>query len=93
MRIGGDVAQRNLINQVPPKYPELAKASRVQDYVMLRAIIDKAGTVVDLKVLHGHPLLNEAAIEAVKQWRYQPQLLNGAPIEVVTTITVNFSLQ
>ncbi len=60
---------------------------------MLQATIDKAGTVVDLKILHGHPLLNEAAIEAVKQWRYQPVLLNGAPTDVVTTITVNFSFQ
>lgn len=93
MRIGGDVAQRSLISQVPPKYPELARAGRVQDYVMLQATIDKSGSVVGLTVLHGHPLLNEAAIEAVKQWRYQPQLLNDVPTEVVTTITVNFSFQ
>jgi protein TonB len=93
MRIGGDVAQRNLISNPAPKYPALAQAARVQDYVMLQATIDKAGTIVDLKILRGHPLLNEAALEAVKQWRYQPFLLNGVATDVVTTITVNFSLQ
>jgi protein TonB len=58
---------------------------------LLQATISKAGTIEDLKVISGHPLLNDAAIEAVKQWRYKPQLLNGQPIEVITTITVNFS--
>lgn len=90
-RIGGDVAQANLINQVKPQYPALAKAAHVQDYVMLQATISKSGTIEDLKILHGHLLLNEAAIQAVKQWRYKPQMLNGEPIEVLTTITVNFS--
>jgi protein TonB len=87
------VAQANLITQVKPQYPALAKAARVQDYVMLQATLSKQGTIEDLKVLHGHPLLNEAAIEAVKQWRYKPQTLNGQAIEVITTITVNFSFQ
>ncbi len=90
-RIGGDVAQANLIDQVKPVYPALAKAARVQDYVMLQATINKEGMIENLKVLHGHPLLNDAAISAVKQWRYKPQMLNGQPIEVITTITVNFS--
>jgi TonB family protein len=93
VRIGGDVAQSNLINKVTPLYPEAARAARVQDYVMMQATIDKTGAVADLKILHGHPLLNEAALDAVKQWRYQPMLLNGVPTEVVTTITVNFSFQ
>lgn len=92
-RIGGDVAQANLINQVKPEYPTLAKVARVQDYVMLQATISKEGTIEDLRVLHGHPLLNDAAITAVRQWRYKPQTLNGQAIEVITTITVNFSFQ
>jgi TonB family protein len=92
-RVGTDVAQANLISSVAPVYPELARAARVQDYVMLQAVIDKEGKVANLNVIRGHPLLNEAAIEAVKQWRYRPQLLAGQPIEVVTTITVNFSFQ
>jgi len=60
---------------------------------MLQATISKQGTIEDLKVLHGHPLLTEAALEAVRQWRYKPQKLNGQEIEVITTITVNFSFQ
>jgi TonB family protein len=92
-RLGGDVAQANLLSSVAPVYPVEARAARVQDYVMLQATIDKNGNVADLRVIRGHPLLNEAALAAVKQWRYRPQMLNGQPIEVITTITVNFSLQ
>jgi protein TonB len=71
----------------------LARAARVQDVVILQATISKEGTIQNLTVVRGHPLLNEAAIEAVRQWRYKPQKLNGQPIEVITTITVNFSFQ
>jgi TonB family protein len=91
-RIGGDVAQANLILEVKPAYPPLAAAARVQDYVMLQATIGKDGKVLNLGILRGHPLLNEAALAAVRQWQYKPQVLNGQPIEVITTITVNFSL-
>jgi protein TonB len=90
-RIGGDVAQANLISSPKPTYPPLARAARVTGVVLLQATISKQGTIEDLKVITGHPLLNDAAIEAVKQWRYKPQQLNGQPIEVITTITVNFS--
>jgi protein TonB len=86
------VAQANLISAPKPQYPALAKAARVQDYVMLQATISKQGTIEDLKVLHGHPLLNEAAIEAVKQWRYKPGLQNGKPVDVYFTIVVEFYL-
>jgi TonB family protein len=92
-RIGGDVAQANLLTQVQAVYPPLAQAARVQDYVMLQAIIGKDGKVGNLTVLRGHPLLNEAALQAVQQWQYRPTLLAGQPIEVITTVTVNFSLQ
>jgi TonB family protein len=91
-RIGGDVAQANLVMQVQPVYPPLAQAARVQDYVMLQAVIGKDGKVGNLTILRGHPLLNEAALQAVQQWQYKPQILAGQPIDVITTITVNFSL-
>jgi len=93
VRVGGDVAQGNLINQVRPVYPEPARAARIQGVVLLQTAIDKTGQVVGLSVLSGHPLLNDAAVEAVRQWRYQPILLNGQPVDVVTTVTVNFVFQ
>jgi TonB family protein len=93
VRVGGDAAQANLISTVTPTYPALARAARIQGVVLLQTFIDKAGSVVNLSVLSGHPLLNEAAIEAVRQWRYQPILLNGQPVDVVTTVTVNFTFQ
>ena len=92
-RLGGDVAQANLLTTVNPVYPADARAARVQGVVMLQATIDREGKVTDLRVIRGHPLLNDAAVDAVKQWRYKPQTLNGQPIEVITTITVNFSFQ
>jgi len=74
-------------------YPPLARSARVTGVVLLQATISTEGTIKDLRVISGHTLLQEAAIEAVKQWRYKPQLLNGQPIEVITTITVNFIMQ
>ena len=91
--MGAQVAQANLINSVNPVYPPLARAARVQGVVMLQAVIDKQGTIADLAVLSGHELLTQAAIDAVRQWRYRPVLLNGQPVDVVTTITVNFVMQ
>jgi protein TonB len=87
------VAQANLISSVQPVYPEIAKAARVQGVVLLNAQISKEGVVEDLRVISGHALLNDAAIQAVRQWRYRPQMLSGQPIPVVTTITVNFVMQ
>jgi len=92
-RIGGDVAQANLISSVQPAYPPLARAAQVQGVVLLQAQISKDGIVEDLRVISGHALLNDAAIEAVRQWRYQPQTMNGQAIPVVTTIAVNFALR
>jgi TonB family protein len=91
--IGGDVAHSSLVTSVPPVYPAEARAARIQDYVLLEAVIDKEGKVASLAILHGHPLLNNVAIEAVKQWRYRPLILNGQPTDVVTTITVPFLVQ
>jgi protein TonB len=83
-------SEGNLIYRVQPIYPPLARQARIQGPVELRAIISKAGTIENLVVLRGHPMLAPAAIGAVRQWRYRPYLLNGEPIEVETEITVNF---
>jgi protein TonB len=86
------VQQANLIRQPRPVYPPLAKAARVQGTVKFEAVIAKDGTIQNLKVISGPPLLVNAALEAVKQWQYKPTLLNGEPVEVITTIDVNFTL-
>jgi protein TonB len=75
-----------------PDYPPLARMARVQGTVRLEAVISTDGRIQDLRVLAGHPLLVNAALEAVARWRYQPTLLNGEPVEVVTEIHVNFAL-
>ncbi len=93
VRIGGQIAQPKLIRQVKPVYPDLAVQSRVSALVILEAEVDTRGYVKTVKVLRGHPLFDEAAIEAVKQWRYQPLLLNGEPTGFILTVTVNFNLQ
>jgi len=85
-------AEGNVIYRVQPIYPTLARQARVQGTVELRAIISKAGTIENLTVVRGHPMLATAAIEAVRRWRYRPYLLNNEPIEVETEITVNFVL-
>jgi periplasmic protein TonB len=93
IRIGGQVEAAKLIIQVKPEYPPSAKMARIQGVVRLEAVISKDGTIQNLKVLTGHPLLVKAAIDAVARWRYQPTLLNGDPLEVVTEIDVNFTLE
>jgi len=93
IRISVGVQQANLIHQVLPVYPPLARQARVQGVVFLEALISKEGTIESLRVINGHPLLIQAAFDAVHQWRYRPTLLNGEPVEVVTTVTVNFTLQ
>ncbi len=92
IRVGGQVQQAKLINRVQPMYPPLAKQARIQGTVRLQAVIAKDGTIQELQVLQGHPLLVQAALDAVRQWRYQPTMLNGEPVEVVTTIDVIFTL-
>lgn len=92
IRVGGQVEAARLIFQPKPEYPPLAKMARIQGSVKLEAIISKDGTIQDLKILSGHPLLVKPAMDAVARWRYQPTLLNGEPVEVVTEIDVNFTL-
>ncbi len=92
VKVGGVVEAAKLIFAPKPEYPPLAIIARIQGTVRLEAIINKDGTIQDLKVLSGPPLLVKAAIEAVARWRYQPTLLNGEPVEVLTDIDVNFCL-
>jgi protein TonB len=91
-RLGGSVAEANLIHRVIPVYPPLAKSARIQGTVEFTALISKGGSIEHLRLVHGHPLLVRAAREAVEQWKYQPTLLNGVPVEVITDIIVNFTL-
>ena len=92
IRVTGRVQAANLIRQVPPEYPPLARQARIQGTVSLNAIIGKDGTVTNLQLVSGHPLLVQAALDAVKQWVYRPMLLNGEPVEVATDVQVNFTL-
>jgi protein TonB len=93
VRIGGQIKEPKKIRSVAPVYPDLAVQSRVSALVILEAEIDVRGHVRTVKVLRGHPLFDESAMEAVKQWRYQPLLLNGEPTGFILTVTVNFNLQ
>lgn len=81
-----------LIHQVQPRYPEIARDMHLSGAVHLQAIIGTDGTIRDLEIVSGSPILSRAAVDAVRQWRYRPTLLNGAPVEVETSITVNFVL-
>ena len=92
IRQGGNVQVAKLVNRVQPVYPEEARKNRIQGTVRLHVILGKDGTVQQLEVMSGHPLLQQASLDAVRQWRYQPTLLNGEPVEVDTTIDVIFTL-
>src|SRR6266480_4373315 len=92
VRVSQGVTQGLLIRKVQPTYPPLARQARIQGAVLLQAEISKDGTIQNLRLISGHPMLTSAAIEAVKQWRYKPYILNGEPVEVETQITVNFTL-
>lgn len=92
IRQGGNVTAAKLMNKVQPQYPPLARQTRISGTVRLHAIIGKNGQVEQLEVMSGHPLLVQAALDAVRQWKYQPTQLNGEPVEVDTTIDVIFSL-
>jgi protein TonB len=92
VRVSNGVQQANLIHQVRPEYPPIARQVRAQGVVVLEAVINKNGAIDHLRVISGHPLLVQAALDAVSQWKYRPTLLNGEPVEVITTITATFSL-
>ena len=92
IRISAGVTRGLLIQRVEPTYPTLARSARVQGDVVLSAVISTSGSIENLQLVSGHPMLVPAAIAAVKKWRYKPYLLNGQPVEVETTITVIFTL-
>lgn len=92
VRVGGQIKAPKKLRDVPPVYPEVAKQARVEGVVILEATISPEGRVDDVRVLRGSPLLNDAAVNAVKSWAYTPTLLNGVPVPVVMTVTVSFKL-
>lgn len=92
VRVSQGVSNGLLVHKVEPQYPPIAKQAHVQGAVMLRAVIGKDGKVENVQTESGNPLLASAAVNAVKQWRYKPYVLNGSPVDVETTVTVNFRL-
>jgi TonB family protein len=92
IRVGGNAAANNLVTKVTPVYPPLAKVARVQGTVRFEATIGTDGTVLNLHLVSGPPLLAQAAMEAVRQWVYRPTLLNGNPVNVITMVDINFTL-
>ncbi len=92
IRVSSAVSQGRVLTRVEPVYPPLARMARIQGTVVLKAIISKQGTIEELHVVSGHPMLTQAAIDAVQQWRYRPYMLLGEPVEVDTQIIVDFTL-
>lgn len=90
--IGGDIRAPSRVHHATPVYPPIARQAGVQGLVILQAVIDTDGRVTDVRVLRSLPLLDQAAIDAVRQWRYTPTLLNGVPVPVSMTVTVRFVL-
>jgi protein TonB len=93
VRVGGAIKQPTKLKNVPPVYPPIAQSARVQGVVIIEATIGADGKVKDAKVLRSIPLLDQAALDAVKQWVFTPTLLNNVPVPVIMTVTVNFTLQ
>lgn len=92
VRVPSGVEQGLVTTKVPPQYPPEAKDAHIQGVVLMNVIVDKEGNVANIQLISGHPLLAPAAIDAVKQWKYKPYLLNEAPVEVETQVHVNFTL-
>jgi protein TonB len=92
VRPGGSVRSPVKIVHVAPQYPQIARASRVQGIVIIEATIDSRGNVESTAVLRSIPLLDQAALDAVRQWKFTPTLLNGVAVPVIMTVTVNFEL-
>ena len=92
LKVGGRVQAPRLIQKIQPRYPALARQTRTQGEVVLDCVIDEHGNVTQMRLLSGHPLLVNAAFQAVRQWKYQPTLLNGVPVAVEMRVTVNFNL-
>jgi protein TonB len=92
VRVGGQIKAPKIVRQVPPAYPDLAAQARLTAMIILEALVDVNGSVRSVSVLRCAPLFDDAAIAAVKQWRYRPLLLNGVPTEFILTVTVKFNL-
>jgi protein TonB len=92
LRVSQGVAEGNLTHRVEPQYPQMAKVAHIQGDVLLAATISKSGAIENLHAVSGHPILVQAAMEAVKQWKYKPYLLNGEAVEVETTVKVSFHM-
>jgi protein TonB len=93
VRVGGAVREPQKIRHVSPAYPAIAQAARVQGVVIIEATIGVDGRLINARVLRSIPLLDQAALEAVRQWEFTPTLLNGVPVPVIMTVTVNFTLK
>ena len=91
--VGGDVKIARMISSVPPTYPPMAKTQRVSGDVRIDALIDASGRVSSMKVISGPSLLHQAAMEALRQWKYQPASLDGKPVAMHLTVTIQFRLQ
>lgn len=92
IKVSSGVMAGNVLNKVQPQYPAIARSARISGAVILQATISKNGTIENLRVVSGHPMLRQSAIDAVRQWRYKPYYLNQEPVEVETQVTVNFNL-
>ncbi|MDQ6678407.1 MAG: energy transducer TonB [Acidobacteriota bacterium] len=92
IRVGGRVADANILLRIQPQYPPLARQARIQGTVRFNVVIGQDGHLQNLQLVSGHPLLVQAAQEALTQWTYKPTLLNGNPVPVITTVDINFSL-
>jgi TonB family protein len=93
INVGKQFPESKLMKRVEPVYPESALKARVQGRVTLEVNIDEEGNVTEAKVIQGHPLLDDAAVAAVKQWKYTPTLLNGKPVPVIATVSIIFNLK
>ncbi len=93
VRVGGAVREPQKIRHVSPAYPAIAQAARVQGVVIIEATIGVDGRLINARLLRSIPLLDQAALEAVRQWEFTPTLLNGVPVPVIMTVTVNFMLK
>ena len=92
VRVSQKVMQVMIQKKVAPEYPEAAKKDHIEGVVLIKVTINKQGNVENMQLVSGHPALAQAAIDAVKQWKYKPYLLNGEPVEVETQVMVNFTL-
>jgi protein TonB len=92
IRVGGDIEAPTLVHRVNPEYPSIAVSGKIEGVVILEATVDERGAVEDVRVLRSHPLLDRAAVDAVKQWRYKPLQLNGRATPFILTVTVSFNL-